>query len=166
MDLALFCFLVVRPLDGMGLTFRLRKRDAGQALIAFGWFFPLALMFGYATGFISLHPHLPSPALIAPATLGITFMVALPEEIMFRGLLQNMLQRSVGTAGGRLAMMGVSSVLFGLSHLNNRPYWNWDYVIIATVAGIAYGLVYNLTGKVTASAITHALVDIVHRLCF
>jgi membrane protease YdiL (CAAX protease family) len=34
------------------------------------------------------------------------------------------------------------------------------------VAGLAYGTVYNRTGKVTAAAITHALVDIVWRLCF
>jgi membrane protease YdiL (CAAX protease family) len=32
---------------------------------------------------------------------------------------------------------------------------------LATIAGVAYGWVYVRTGKVTASAITHALVDAV-----
>jgi len=166
MNLALFCFMAVRPLEGIGFTFRLRKRDVVQALIAFAWFFPLALVFGTTTGFVPFEPHPPDPALIVPVILGVTLMVALPEEILFRGLMQNLMQRAASTARGRVAALLVASVLFGCSHLNNHPTFDWRYVTIASVAGIAYGTVYNRTGKVTAAAITHALVDIVWRLCF
>ncbi len=166
MNLALFCFLVVRPLDGIGFTFRLRKQDIVQALIAFAWFFPLALVFGMATGLVPFKPHLPDPALIIPIILGKSLMVALPEEVLFRGLLQNLLQRAAPTARGRMAALLVSSVVFGFSHLNNHPLFDWRYVTIASVAGIAYGIVYNRTGKVTAAAITHSLIDIVRGLCF
>lgn len=166
MNLALFCFMAVRPLDGIGFTFRLSKRDVVQALIGFAWFFPLALVFGTTTGFVPFEPHLPDPALIIPVTLGITFMVALPEEVLFRGLLQNLLQRAGSTARWRFGALIVASVIFGCSHLNNHPLFDWRYVTIASVAGIAYGTVYNRTGKVTAAAITHALIDIVWRLCF
>jgi hypothetical protein len=93
-------------------------------------------------------------------------MVALPEEVLFRGLIQNLLQRSASTARWRVAAFLVASVVFGFSHLNNNPTFDWRYVTIASVAGIAYGTVYNRTGKVTAAAITHALIDIVWRLCF
>jgi hypothetical protein len=62
--------------------------------------------------------------------------------------------------------MLVVSVIFGCSHLNNHPIFDWRYVTIASVAGIAYGTVYNRTGKVTAAAVTHALIDIVWRLFF
>jgi membrane protease YdiL (CAAX protease family) len=166
MNLALFCFLVIRPLAGIGFTFRLRRRDVVHALIAFGWFFPLALVLGTATGFVPFEPHLPDPALIIPVVLGITFMVALPEEVLFRGLIQNLLTRTAGTARGRFVALLAASILFGCSHFNNHPTFDWRYVSIASVAGIAYGIVYNRTGKVTAAAITHALVDIVWRLCF
>ncbi len=166
MNLALFCFLVVRPLDGIGFTFRLRKPDVVQALIAFAWFFPLALVFGMATGFVPFKPHLPDPALVIPIILGKSLMVALPEEVLFRGLLQNLMVRAVPTARGRVTALLVTSVLFGFSHLNNRPLFDWRYVTIASVAGIAYGIVYNRTGKVTAAAITHSLIDIVRGLCF
>jgi membrane protease YdiL (CAAX protease family) len=166
MNMALFCFLAVRPIEGIGFTFRLRGRDVVQALIAFAWFFPLALVFGTVTGFVPFEPHLPNPAHLIPVVLGVTFMVALPEEVLFRGLIQNLLQRAAGTARGRFAALIVASILFGFSHLNNHPTFDWRYVTIASVAGIAYGTVYNRTGKVTAAAITHALVDIVWRLCF
>lgn len=166
MNLALFCFLVVRPIGGIGFTFRLRKPDVVQALIAFAWFFPLALVFAGMTGLVPFRPHLPHAALIVPIILGKSLMVALPEEVLFRGLLQNLLQRAAPTARGRMAALLVSSVIFGFSHLNNHPLFDWRYVTIATVAGIAYGTVYNRTGKVTAAAITHALIDIVRGLCF
>ena len=166
MNLALFCFMAVRPLEGIGFTFRLRSRDIVQALIAFGWFFPLALLFGTTTGFVPFEPHLPDPVRVIPVILGITFMVALPEEVLFRGLIQNLMQKAAGTARGRLVAFVVASIIFGCSHLNNHPAFDWRYVTIASVAGIAYGTVYNRTGKVTAAAITHALVDIVWRLCF
>jgi CAAX protease family protein len=166
MNLALFCFLVIRPLEGIGFTSRLRKPDVVQALIAFAWFFPLALAFGVATGLVPFKPHLPAAALIFPIILGKSLLVALPEEVLFRGLLQNLLQRAAPTARWRVAALLVTSVVFGFSHVNNNPLFDWRYVTIATVAGIAYGLVYNRTGKVTASAITHSLIDIVRGLFF
>jgi hypothetical protein len=166
MNLALFCFMAIRPIEGIGFTFRLAKRDVVQALIAFAWFFPLALAFVTVTGFVPFDPHVPHPALILPTMLGITFMVALPEEVLFRGLVQNLLQRAARTARGRFIALIATSVIFGFTHLNNHPRLDWRYVTIASVAGIAYGVVYNRTRKVTASAITHAFIDIVWRLCF
>jgi uncharacterized protein len=164
MNLALFCFLVIRPLDGIGFTFRLKRPDVGQALLAFAWFFPLALAFGMATGLVPFRPHLPDLAHVIPVILGKTLMVALPEEVLFRGLLQNLLQRAFPSARGRVMALLLTSVIFGLSHLNNHPLFDWRYVSIATVAGIAYGIVYMRTGKVTASAITHGLIDVVRAL--
>ena len=166
MNLALFCFLVIRPLDGMGFTLRLKKPDVVQALVAFAWFFPVALAFGVATGLVPFTPHLPSAALVIPMILGKSLMVALPEEVLFRGLLQNLMQRAAPSARWRVAALIVSSVIFGFTHVNNNPLFDWRYVTIASVAGIAYGVVYNRTGKVTASAITHSLIDVVRGLFF
>ena len=76
----------------------------------------------------------------------------MPEEFLFRGLIQNLLSRRLGVPLG----LAVGSVIFGLSHLPDPR-----YAVLATIAGVAYGWVYLRTGKVTASAITHALVDAV-----
>jgi hypothetical protein len=77
-------------------------------------------------------------------------MTAVPEEFLFRGLIQNVLQRSLGRRAG----LAVAAVVFGLAHLPNP-----SYVALATLAGVAYGWVYSRTGKITASAVTHAGVD-------
>jgi CAAX protease family protein len=165
-NLALYCFTAVRPIEGIGFTFGVKRRDWLTALAAFGLFFPFALVVGNATGFVPFRPHLPDLLRIVPVTLGVTLMVALPEEILFRGVIQNLMQRCATTARGRLVALLCASVLFGLTHINNHPAFDWRYVTLASVAGLAYGTVYTRTGKVTASAITHALVDVVWRLCF
>jgi membrane protease YdiL (CAAX protease family) len=75
-----------------------------------------------------------------------------PEEFLFRGLIQNLLSRWLGVPLG----LALASVVFGLSHLPDPR-----YAVLATIAGVAYGWVYLRTEKVTASAVTHALVDTV-----
>jgi membrane protease YdiL (CAAX protease family) len=50
--------------------------------------------------------------------------------------------------------------LFGLVHIvKHAPPLNWQYALLATGAGFAYGWVYNRTGKLAAAAVTHGVVD-------
>ena len=57
--------------------------------------------------------------------------------------------------------IGASSIIFGLAHLPDLR-----YVVLATLAGVAYGWVYLATRRITASAVTHALVDWIWLLLF
>jgi membrane protease YdiL (CAAX protease family) len=81
---------------------------------------------------------------------------------LFRGILQNLLSRRAKKAWVALL---AASLVFGLAHLNNATSGhavpNWAYVAMATLAGLAYGWVWRRTKKVTASAITHMLVNLV-----
>ena len=86
--------------------------------------------------------------LLTPAIIYLTS--AVPEEFLFRGLIQNVFARIVGRGAALIA----ASVVFGLAHLPDLR-----YVALATLAGVAYGWVYARTGKITASALTHAAVD-------
>jgi len=53
-------------------------------------------------------------------------------------------------------------VLFGLSHWNKRTTsFNWQYVLLAILAGFFYGRSWRKNRRVGASAITHATVDTV-----
>jgi uncharacterized protein len=147
---ALWLFLVARPLPGVGYSFALRARDVGLAVAAFAAFAVVAVPIGLATGFVAWNPQLGTRALLTVAPL-VYLTVAVPEEFLFRGLIQN-------TLAGRLppgTALGVASVIFGLAHLPDPR-----YVLLATIAGVAYGWVYRRTGRVTAAAITHALVDV------
>ncbi len=66
--------------------------------------------------------------------------------------------------------MLVASLFFGLAQLNNPtpgfPVPNWLNAVFATLAGLAYGVVWQRTGKITASALTHALVNFIWALLF
>jgi membrane protease YdiL (CAAX protease family) len=45
------------------------------------------------------------------------------------------------------------------SHIGHPPSPNWRYALLACLAGVAYGYVYQRTRSIAASALTHALVD-------
>jgi uncharacterized protein len=164
MELALFCFVVVRQLDGVGYRFRVAGEDFVVGLMALGAFLSVAVPAALATGFVQFDPRWGGPARWVLSSLGIFFFIALPEEVLFRGLIFNMLQRLIRSGGPWPALI-LSSFIFGLSHLNNPP-GDWRYVVLATGAGICYGWAYLRTGSLLASSYTHAMVDIIGRTLF
>ncbi len=95
---------------------------------------------------------------MAAAVPVVFFGTALPEEILFRALIQNLLMLRFGQ--GRVILVA-ASVIFGCAHLDNgpQPLPNWRYAIVATVAGIAYGAVFQQASTVLSSATLHMLVD-------
>lgn len=120
-------------------------------------FTAFALPIGFATGFITLNPTRDLGKILG-APLGIFFFIAVPEELLFRGLIQNMLRRLLGNQWAALA---VASVFFGATHLNNEPLWDWRFFLLATIAGAFYGLVHDKTRSLLAPALTHAAVDVI-----
>ena len=102
--------------------------------------FPIALGLGLALGFLHVHPWgigiAPVLLKFAGAWVFTFFFIAVPEELFFRGWLQNLLERHLGR--GRALV--VVAILFGLSHFNKRAeFFNWRYVLLAAIAGIFYG---------------------------
>ena len=127
---------------------------AGRALVAADIGDETAI--GLFLGFLHFHAVIPSVWRALLAWIFSFFFVAVPEELFFRGWMQNLLERRVGPARGLL----ITSTLFGLSHFNKRAaLFNWRYVLLAALAGIFYGLAWRQERRVGASAITHASVD-------
>lgn len=120
---------------------------------------PVLMAVGVALGFIP-GPHLPAKnaGAMAAAVAVIFAGTALPEEILFRSLIQNLLMLRFG-AGVRTLLL--ASFIFGCAHLDNGPQAlpNWRYMILATLAGIAYGWVFQRASTVFSSAALHMLVD-------
>jgi uncharacterized protein len=159
LDAGLYGFLAVRKLSGVGFDLLVRGRDWKIGLREFFLYAPIAIPAGLALRFLHLHGHLAHPAWwVAPAWI-LTFVgVALPEEIFFRGWMQNLLERRIG----RRAALMVTACIFGLSHFNKRTAsFNWRYVLLAAIAGIFYGRAWRADRRVGASAVTHATVDTV-----
>jgi uncharacterized protein len=155
-DIGLYGFLTIRQLSGTGYDFHLRWSDWKSGFRELIFFTPLVLVLGLALGFIHPHANLPSLGTAALRWVGIFCFTAVPEELFFRAWVQNLLERRVGR---RTALL-IASGLFGLSHFNKRSaYFNWRYVLLATIAGIFYGRAWREQRRVPASAITHASVD-------
>lgn len=158
LDAGLYGFMAIRQLSNVGFDLRLRGRDFAIGLREFAFYAPIAIPLGLALGFLHWHGSARHPWLVAPAWLFTFVAIALPEEIFFRGWMQNLLERRIG----RTAALLVTACLFGLAHFNKRTaFFNWRYVLLAAIAGIFYGRAWRHDRRIAASAITHSTVDTV-----
>jgi membrane protease YdiL (CAAX protease family) len=161
LDAGIYGFIAVRQLEGTGFDLRLRIRDFATGLRELALYTPIALAMGLGLGFLHLHSGWPGLAPIAGAWLFTFFFIAVPEELFFRGWLQNLLERYMG----RYPALILAAILFGLSHFNKRAgFFNWRYVLLAAVAGIFYGRAWRRDRRVGAAAVTHASVDAIWSL--
>ena len=161
LDAGIYGFVLIRHLDGSGFDLRLRLSDLGIGLREAGVYTPIALALGLALGFLHIHWVWPGLWAIASAWLFTFFFVAVPEELFFRGWLQNLLEKRIGRYGALFA----TACLFGLAHFNKRTTsFNWRYVLLAALAGIFYGRAWRQQRRVGASAVTHATVDAIWSL--
>ncbi len=85
------------------------------------------------------------------------------EEIFFRGILQRHATQALARYrhGSGYALAAVS-LLFGAAHLGG----GWKFVILATIAGFAYGQVYQRTRRIEAAILLHFAVNSAHFLLF
>jgi membrane protease YdiL (CAAX protease family) len=157
--LGLILFLGFRSFPGLKYNPPRSARDWWLPLAGFAAVAPVLAVVGIAIGFIP-PPHLPTrSAGSMAAAVGLIFAgTALPEEILFRSLIQNLLMLRFG-AGWRTLL--AASIIFGAAHLDNgpQPLPNWRYAIEAAIAGVAYGRVFQKASSVTSSAMLHMLVD-------
>jgi membrane protease YdiL (CAAX protease family) len=153
---ALASFLLVRRLKGVGYSIGWEKGWAGYILGSFVVFALIAIALGTAIHFIAFAPQWSKWSTFVGLSLAILMFTAWPEELLFRGLLQNLLARA---SKSELAGWWTASMLFGFSHITNLGFPNWRYVILASIAGLFYGWTWRKTGSIFASALVHAGVD-------
>lgn len=161
-DVCLYAFLLARKLEGAGYDLSPSLNDWWVGVREWCFYLPFALIIGGFTGFIHFHRSVP----LLSAALGaavVTFLfIAIPEELFFRGILQNLLE----TRLGRNRALVLASILFGLSHFNHGSAFNWRYVILASIAGIFYGRAWRTQRRIFAAVLTHTAVDVVWSLWF
>lgn len=162
--LGLVIFLGYRALPGMKYNVP-SVRDLAYGVAGFAITAPVLVGLGRLLDFI---PSWHAPA--HPGKIPLQFLLifvgtALPEEILFRSLIQNWLMQRYGFT---LKILLVAGFIFGCAHLDNgpQPLPNWRYMILATVAGIAYGKLFQKSGSVSSSVLFHALVDTTKHVFF
>lgn len=165
-SVAVYGFAVVRSLDDVGYKLLWRGGDVVTGVSNWVMFSVLGIPLGYALHFIRFHRHHVSLGGFLADFLGIYLTIAIPEEVFFRGILQNLLEKTIRRGpSGRYGLL-IASLIFGASHFHHPPVPNWRYMIMASVAGIFYGLAYQRRRRTSASALTHALVDTVWHFWF
>ena len=124
-------------------------------------FLLVAVPYGLLSGFLSLKSNI-DPIQIPIQFLAIFFFNALPEEILFRGLLQEQVQRYMKA---NLALLLVS-IAFGFAHLNNFPKWDYRFVLISFIAGLCFGIVYLRTRSIVPAALLHTIINTTNAIAF
>jgi uncharacterized protein len=161
-DVTAYAFLVIRRIEGPGYSLVPTAKGVAVGLREWLFYLPLALALGLLTGFIHFHPGIPAPMYAAKALLVTFLLIAIPEELFFRAILQNLFE----TRMPRNAALILAALLFGLSHFNHGAAFNWRYVLLASVAGIFYGRAWRAQRNVFAAVVTHTAVDVVWSLWF
>ena len=161
-DIVLYCFLVVRALDGAGYSLVPTRSAVLTGIRELVFYVPLAIVAGEYMGFIHFHPASVGMDRAIGVVLLTFLLIAIPEELFFRAILQNLLESRFG----RRPALLLAAVLFGLSHFNHGPGFNWEYGLLASVAGIFYGRAWRANRQLFASVVTHTAVDVLWSLWF
>lgn len=150
----LFAILSVRRVKGVGFGFWPEPREWQIGALHFAVFLPLAAALGWAIDFT--RPRTPDSNMLAllPVTFfGTLWVLALGEELLFRGLLQQWLTAWLKSAWAGLL---VTSGIFGALHVF-YGFPNWRFAVLATLAGVFYGHAFIKGRGIRAAMVTHAL---------
>ncbi len=154
--LALFLFAIAHPRRSFDVRLGLSLRELGLALGAVVALAVVAIPVGLLLGFLHWEPRWMGASAAAARIFGLILFVGIPEELLFRGVYQEAFARLWTPRIGWL----VASAVFGLAHIvKHAPPLNWRYALLAGAAGLAYGWIYQRTGKLAAAAVTHGVVD-------
>lgn len=103
----------------------------------------------YADAIRDLKPT--DAAQFAITFVGLCLLVPIAEEIVFRGLIQQVFVRNMGAVAAVL----LAGATFGAVHLNAH------LLISITVFGFFLGYIYHVTGNLTYTIVAHAIFNIV-----
>ena len=162
--LSFWALLVVRDRGDAGFGFLPRRIDWMIGARYAAYCVPFAAVVFWAIQPMRLKDKLSwdlTPLVAIGTFLGLLWVVALSEELFFRGVLLPALSRSLNSPWRGLI---ATSILFGLVHLSFRHFPNWKMVLLAGVLGLFCGRAAQLAGSIRAGMVTHALVVTIYRV--
>ncbi len=169
--ITVYLFVVLRRLPDVGYNLIPSWKDIKVGIIATLVFAAIIIPIGLLTHFLRFPPS--NPIMLTGVILGfvgIFLTVAVPEELIFRGILQNGLAKDflnmtkLDAQSARWTALLVASIIFGLFHWNNSH--DPLYVIFASIAGLFYGWAYIKGDSIWAPALAHTLVDLIWAVVF
>ncbi|MBY9001509.1 MAG: CPBP family intramembrane metalloprotease [Candidatus Heimdallarchaeota archaeon] len=132
----------------------------------------ISVPIGLATGFLTWSPSWPGIFMFIFSFIGIWLTIALPEELIARGVIQHQLTENIVDKEKNFykywkwIVLVVASIIFGVSHWNNTSLeFIWVYILLASIAGMAYGYSW-WKGGLFSAMLLHTLVDWIWQLFF
>ena len=156
--IGLFILYWLHPLIATrGQAALMLKQMAPAALLTLIAVLTLSLLIGYTRLDIKL------PDFIGYWLWANLFFTCMAEEALFRGFMQRQLSLLfAGFKFGALWALLICALLFGIAHAAG----GYQYVLLATLAGLGYGWVYLRTQRIEASILLHFLLNCVHIVFF
>ncbi len=171
---AVFAFVTVRNIRDVGFYPVLKWKSLFTVVWVWLAFYFFVFIIGWAVDFIKFKEedtiHISITSKVARSLLSVFLHTALFEELVFRGLLQNMLAKRIGQSGNwkiflawGTALLVVLSLLTGYS-LNGNMQW-FPALVAVSLCAAAYGMERAGKAKMgvyTALAITSVVFGLVH----
>lgn len=157
-----------KPLAGfwvvLALPWTMHRRCWRHALPAAGLALllavPVCMILAVALGLVDWAPKVPSYTLIW--AINNLLLVCLAEEAFFRAYVQGGLSRLLGNKeAARNGAWFASTILFALAHYAG----GWEWMLLAAVAGVAYGYAYR-RGGLRAAVLAHFGLNAAHFFFF
>ncbi|HOX87355.1 MAG TPA: hypothetical protein PKW76_14150 [bacterium] len=165
-----FLYRFLRPLEDMGMHWRLRGSDWRLALNISLVGILVLLILGFL--FKSVHgtQRFDSIGQMVTSWVLLAVWIALPQEILFRGILQNLLQKRLAAMrlDPRVAIAAVSAWVGVLSLgealalspglVDGAGPISWRNGVLAFSASVIYGWAFQKSGKLWVAVVVHTLV--------
>jgi membrane protease YdiL (CAAX protease family) len=150
-------FLIIKKQEDIGYNFIPGRKDFLLIIILTAVISGIIIPLGVITGFLKFKTNIKFEFFHILAFIGIFLTIGLVEEVIFRGIIQNLLEKIFKS---HLPALLIASVLFGMTHWNNAdPGFALHYIFFASIAGIFYGTAYKKSGSLFPAIFVHALVD-------
>lgn len=92
------------------------------------------------------------------------FFVVIPEEVFYRGFIQEEIAKNLKNRFSGVFAVLATSLLFSLIHLFFIQ--NLSFIACTFVISLFYGGIYQITGKIESSILTHLFTNICHFFFF
>jgi membrane protease YdiL (CAAX protease family) len=162
--LAALAIFAIRGNVAVEFRFLPNRREWMVGLRFFAMMLPVIGGAYWALGLVRLRAHPLNPLLAIGTFLGILWVVALSEEFLFRGLLQQWLEKWTGSG---IAALAIASLIFGSAHLGfHGAFPNWRFATIGAILGLFCGQAWRTTRSIQAGMVTHALAVTLWRVFF
>jgi len=161
--LSLYMLAAAGRFDRLGLSFQPTPRGVSVVTANIALLVAVVVPLGLATRSLIPAFHSPSPLEAAAQALSIFLLVALPQEILFRGTLLAYLQDVLGF--GNVVAVAASAVIFGMAHLTAPADLGWPFVL-ATLAGVFYARTFLATRSIVSAGVVHTFANWVRWLLF